>query len=56
MIDADAYPSHEPQIAGLIAKKTLTNVPVKYANSANVFSLTLELTNMLSSWSDLGVP
>ena len=30
MIDADFYPSCGPQIAGLIAKETPTNVPAEY--------------------------
>ena len=32
------YLSRKPQRAGLIAEETLTKVPVKYANFANVFS------------------
>ena len=49
--EKDVHLSRRPQKAGLIAKKTPTNVLAKYANSADVFSLILELTTMLSSWS-----
>ena len=42
------YPFYKSQRAGLIANKTLTNVPAKYANFADAFFLTLGLTNMLS--------
>ena len=43
------YLSCKPQRAGLIAKKIFTNAPAKYANFADVFSLTLGSTNMLSN-------
>lgn len=39
--DAGVYLSRRFQIASLIAKKTLTKVPIKYADFANVFSLDL---------------
>ena len=41
MIDANAYPSRGPQIAGLITKEAPTKVLVEYANFADVFSLDL---------------
>ena len=34
----DVHPSREPQISGLIAKKTPTKVPAKYSDFADVFS------------------
>ena len=43
------YPSRGPQKAGLIAEETPTNVPAEYADSPDVFSLTLGSTTMLSS-------
>ena len=43
------HPSLRPQKAGLIAEETPTNVPAEYADSADVFSLTLGSTTMLSS-------
>ena len=43
--DADVHPSCKPQRAGLITKETPTNTPAKYANFADVFSLSLELIN-----------
>ena len=37
-IDADVHPSCRSQIANLIAEETLTKVPVKYDDVADVFS------------------
>ena len=48
--DANVHLSRRPQISGLIAEETSTNVPAEYANFADVFSLTLGSTNMLSNW------
>ena len=41
----DVHPSREPQISGLIAKETLTEVPAKYSDFADFFSpdLAIEL-------------
>ena len=39
----------KPQRISLIDEKTLTNTFAKYANFADVFSLTLGLTNILSN-------
>ena len=43
MFDADVHPSRGPQIAGLIAEKTSTKVPVEYANFAFSQDLASEL-------------
>lgn len=49
MIDTDAYHFRGLQTANLIAEKAPTNVLVKYGNFEDVFSFTLESTNMLSN-------
>ena len=40
-LEADIYPSCGPQIAGLIAQKTPTKVPAKYAVFVDIFSSNL---------------
>ena len=40
-LELDVYPSHKPQVFGLIAKKASTKVPAKYSDCADVFSLNL---------------
>ena len=37
-LDADVYPSHKPQISGLIAKETPTKVLAEYSEFADIFS------------------
>lgn len=51
MTNIDNYPSRRPQIANLIVEEAITNVFAKYGNFADIFSLTLKSTTMLSNWS-----
>ena len=41
LLELDVHPSRRPQISGLIAKKALTKVSVKYLNFTDIFSLDL---------------
>lgn len=47
----NVYPSYKPQIIGFIAKKALTNVPVKYANFADMFFM--DLTSKLPNYTKI---
>ena len=48
--EKDFHPFRKLQGASLIAQEAPINIPVKYANFTDVFSLILGSTNMLSNW------